>query len=960
VGITGRVKEMVNRPSRDALLGTVFVFMFLSLVGFMASQWYQEHLIKDLRAKLTVETSLRANNISAAIHHRFALLEGLYAFIEAENNAADFAQKLEIYSSALYSSNLGILNISLVPQGGIEYVYPLDDHELLNRYNLFNDAGFEGQIEAPEFYENRNIVLFGLIDLSHGGMGLIFQQAVYLDSSYWGMVNIVTDFSPILEKAFISDQPQELNIALRDSSGRIVFGSAEVFDSSPVFYPIDLPVGYWEIGSLPVLGWEKEVKVQTRIFQAGVLTIILLFSGLVYITINRQSYLRGMVEDRTEQISIVNEELIADIKQREMTENELRASEERLKSLLAVAPDAIIAIDENQRIELFNHAAEKMFGYSCDEVIGQPLALLIPNRFHESHAHHVKRFLKNPIDWQRMDERMRISGLRKDGSEFPAEASISKFISGQGVALTAIVRDISHRMLIETQLREREEQYRSIFDSVSDALFITDTDTGQLIDFNPAASSMHGYSDQEFRELPVAGFVHPDSRQIFNQYLQTVKAGEIFRARAVDLRKDGSTIPIEVFGAPLTYGGKRRILAVVRDITEEIQAYQLLEKRVEERTRELQILLDVSHNVASTLDLNSLLSLIIEQLKRVVDFSALAVSVLNEDGQLELIEYQGPLKQEKISRHWNHLESKIDVDLFTLQEPLIIPDIRAETPHANAWRQSAMEMLGEVPDYVSAWMAVPLLINKQTIGILSFDHGEVEYYTPRHAELALAIANHAAIAIENARLYEQAQRLAAMQERQKLARELHDSVSQALYGIALGARTARTLLDRDPSKVADPLGYCLSLAEAGLAEMRALIFELRPESLENEGLVAALRKQAQAIQARYGIEVKTDLCQEPDISINQKEALYRVAQEAMHNTVKHAAANKIELTLDFNDPEIFLEVADDGSGFDLGRPFPGHLGLNSMRERIERIGGKFELESEHEQGTRIRAWISNV
>jgi signal transduction histidine kinase len=358
--------------------------------------------------------------------------------------------------------------------------------------------------------------------------------------------------------------------------------------------------------------------------------------------------------------------------------------------------------------------------------------------------------------------------------------------------------------------------------------------------------------------------------------------------------------------------------------------------------------------------LNSLLSLIIEQLKRVVDFAALAVSVINEDGQLELIEYQGPLKKEKISRHWNHLESKIDVDLFTLEEPLIIPDIRAETPHANAWRQSAVEMLGEVPDYVSAWMAVPLLIKKQTIGILSFDHGEVGYYTPRHAELALAIANHAAIAIENARLFEQAQRLAAMQERQKLARELHDSVSQALYGIALGARTARTLLDRDPSKVADPLDYCLSLAEAGLAEMRALIFELRPESLENEGLVAALRKQAQAIQARYGIEVKTDLCQEPEIPIHQKEALYRVAQEAMHNTVKHAAANKIELTLNFNEPNIFLEVADDGSGFDLGGSFPGHLGLNSMRERIERIGGKFEIESEYERGTSIRAWISNA
>src|SRR5581483_1884348 len=110
------------------------------------------------------------------------------------------------------------------------------------------------------------------------------------------------------------------------------------------------------------------------------------------------------------------------------------------------------------------------------------------------------------------------------------------------------------------------------------------------------------------------------------------------------------------------------------------------------------------------------------------------------------------------------------------------------------------------------------------------------FYTPRHAELALAVANQAAIAIENARLFERVQSAAATEERQKLARELHDSVSQALYGIALGARTARAQLDRDPAKAAEPLDYVLSLAQAGLAEMRALIFELRPESLATEGL----------------------------------------------------------------------------------------------------------------------------
>src|SRR5213078_3825441 len=140
-----------------------------------------------------------------------------------------------------------------------------------------------------------------------------------------------------------------------------------------------------------------------------------------------------------------------------------------------------------------------------------------------------------------------------------------------------------------------------------------------------------------------------------------------------------------------------------------------------------------------------------------------------------------------------------------------------------------------------------------------------------------------------------AQAKAALEERQRLARELHDSVSQALFGISLGARTARALLAQDPARAAEPIDYVQSLAEAGLAEMRALIFELRPESLESEGLVAAISKQAAALRARHQIEVRADLGAEPALPLERKEALYRIAQEATHNTVKHARAGAIDL-----------------------------------------------------------------
>jgi signal transduction histidine kinase len=241
--------------------------------------------------------------------------------------------------------------------------------------------------------------------------------------------------------------------------------------------------------------------------------------------------------------------------------------------------------------------------------------------------------------------------------------------------------------------------------------------------------------------------------------------------------------------------------------------------------------------------------------------------------------------------------------------------------------------------------------------MLTLHHREKDYYSPRQVELALAFANQAAVAIENARLYKQSQQLAALEERQRLARELHDSVSQALYGIALGARTARTLLDRDPSKLAEPLDYVLSLADAGLAEMRALIFELRPESLEMEGLVAALTKQADSLRARHHLEINVVCGEEPPAPLAVKEALYRIAQEALHNIVKHAHARRVEVRLEWADEGVQLEIKDDGLGFDTDSDFPGHLGLRSMRERAERLGGLFSVESESDQGACVHVEI---
>jgi signal transduction histidine kinase len=230
-------------------------------------------------------------------------------------------------------------------------------------------------------------------------------------------------------------------------------------------------------------------------------------------------------------------------------------------------------------------------------------------------------------------------------------------------------------------------------------------------------------------------------------------------------------------------------------------------------------------------------------------------------------------------------------------------------------------------------------------------------FAPETTALVTAFADQAALAIENAQLRGAARQAAALQERQKLARELHDSVSQALFGIVLGAQTACDMLADDASPLAEPLQYVLQLAEAGLAEMRALIFELHPERLHTDGLVGALTKQLEALRSRHGLTIEGVFGAEPDASADVKVAAYRIAQEALQNTVRHARPTRVTVRLSTSPEGLHLAVEDDGRGFDPQGAFPGHLGLESMRERAASSGGHLEIDSAPGRGTRVRAWF---
>lgn len=382
------------------------------------------------------------------------------------------------------------------------------------------------------------------------------------------------------------------------------------------------------------------------------------------------------------------------------------------------------------------------------------------------------------------------------------------------------------------------------------------------------------------------------------------------------------------------------ICTVIRDVTGRLEAFRLLEERVTALAR-ISASLTVGQTMEATLDALSA--------GIVRSTAAVACSVVLLDPETGLPRTAGShglpdgytAGLEAVYGSGAHSPA---VEAFRTRRPVFVRDAR-QRGLDNPLYAPIHRFLREVP--WDAFYVMPLISRGQTLGAIHLCY--LPGHEPEEDEAVFlgAIADQTAVAVENARLFADTRGKAALEERQRLARELHDSVSQALYGIALGSRTARALLDREGprERVTEWLEYVLSLAEAGLTEMRALIFELRPESLETEGLIVALKQQAEALRARHEIPVRATLGEEPDLPLETKEALYRIAQEALHNTVKHARATEANLKLSCDAGGIVLEISDDGAGFDPEEDFSGHLGLKSMRERAARLGGRLRVRS---------------
>jgi len=528
-------------------------------------------------------------------------------------------------------------------------------------------------------------------------------------------------------------------------------------------------------------------------------------------------------------------------------------------------------------------------------------------------------------------------------------------------------RDITERKQAETALREHEKLYHNVFESVADGLAICDLN-GLIVEANPAFCEMHGYDCGAVIGRRLTSFIHPTHRHIFADGVRAVKAGETLESQAVHLRQDDRPFHVEVRNVGLAYYGQPHLLNVVRDVSVQVEAYMRLEQRVAERTHELSMLLEFSHSMTRTLEMKPLLRLILNQLRSVVDYTG--ATILSLVGtEMVLAAHQGPIAEQDARRLHVPVDSPLARAVLDRLRPVIIADVHSDSALAQAFQVTMGNLMDTTLHYVRSWLGIPLVITDRTVGVLAISHQQPNHFTQRHADLALAFANQAAMAMENARLYEQAQDLAAMQERQRLARDLHDSVSQTLFSASLAAQVLPRLWERQPEEGRQCLSELSRLTRGALAEMRTLLVELRPNVLVETKLGDLLRQLAEAITSRTRVPVQVITEGHATLPPDVQVALYRIAQEALNNVAKHAGASQAVIRLQYFTPEgnqssltvldnnlpvsVELRVNDDGRGFQQSGISADHLGLGIMRERADAIDATLAIESEIGCGTHV-------
>ena len=427
-------------------------------------------------------------------------------------------------------------------------------------------------------------------------------------------------------------------------------------------------------------------------------------------------------------------------------------------------------------------------------------------------------------------------------------------------------------------------------------------------------------------------------------------------AMIVPLRSGGQVIGTLNVDAPtphaFTYEDVDLLEAIAAQVGGPITSARLYEQaqrlaeQVQRRAEQLAVLNAIARAATASLDQAHSLTQVTNQIRAGFGYPQVDLFLADEErNELRLVAADG-IYPGSLVDYRQHVSLGLLGRAARSGAILCIDDVRANADFMTLAERGATR----------AALVVPISANGRLLGVLNIESPQLGAFTQEDSHILATVADMLAGALEYTRLYRKAQSVAVLEERNRLARDLHDSVTQQLFSMTLTAQAARAQLERNPQRAAAQLERLQETATAALAEMRALIFQLRPPALRDQGLVAALQQHAQLLSRREGIAIGLSVVGDERLAGGIEQPLYRIVQEALNNVFKHANARSIQVTLEFANDHISVRVADDGQGFDpLITPTDDgrHLGVLGMRERAAEIGGTLELHSSVGSGTEV-------
>ena len=392
-----------------------------------------------------------------------------------------------------------------------------------------------------------------------------------------------------------------------------------------------------------------------------------------------------------------------------------------------------------------------------------------------------------------------------------------------------------------------------------------------------------------------------------------------------------------------------------------------LARHLQTRTHELTTLHDLSLGLAAKSELHDLVGEALHALEQTMEYSSASLwarADRGDGGQVVLLGYRvgkdsevradGDLTGMRLARANLEQYQQIERD----RQPLIENHAR-QSFLSWLWSRVTEDARSAALYRVSkSWMAVPLKFRDAVLGVMRVDHQEPDYFDPERARLLSAVSSQTALAMRHAQLQAQEKEIAVVAERNRIARDLHDAVSQTLFAASVTAATLAKTTAREPAPALPAVGEQAALLEkltrVALAEMRLLLFELRPDALQKAPLADLLQHVIEALSMQGTVAVEQNLAREDGFAAAVRVPLYRIAQEALSNLARHSGAAHAIVEWTVDPQRALLRIADDGRGFDPEVPVPGHFGLESMRSRAQEIGATLGITSEPGQGTELR------